>query len=223
MTREEKCKLAVEKGYVYNPETGKVFNRFGVEMKSYLKQGYLKLGIVVNKKTYVIKHHQFAWYWVNKKCVDEIDHINGIKDDNRICNLRSVSHKENMWNLTKAKGYCWNKKDKKWVVSINCNGRYHRIGSFNTETEARETYLYVKERTQINVEPEKLNEIIETIKNRFKKESKGYTFHKKYNKWMVRITVNYKSIYLGSFNTEEEAREIYLIAKEKYHNYGDSK
>ena len=28
MTREEKCKLAIERGYTYNPETGLIYSRF---------------------------------------------------------------------------------------------------------------------------------------------------------------------------------------------------
>ena len=32
MTRLEKCELLKSKGYTYNPETGKIFNRFGKEL-----------------------------------------------------------------------------------------------------------------------------------------------------------------------------------------------
>ena len=46
---------------------------------------------------------------------------------------------------------------------------------------------------------------------------KGYSWDSKNNKWMCRIKINNKSIFLGNFNTEEEAREIYLKAKKKYH------
>jgi hypothetical protein len=49
----------------------------------------------------------------------------------------------------------------------------------------------------------------------FNTNAKGYT--KRKNKWIAQIKLDYKNIYLGSYNTEEEARQAYLLAKEKYH------
>ena len=46
---------------------------------------------------------------------------------------------------------------------------------------------------------------------------KGYRWGKKTKKWEARITVNYKQIHLGCFDTEEEARKAYLKAKRKHH------
>ena len=51
------------------------------------------------------------------------------------------------------------------------------------------------------------------------KNSKGYTYHRKLNKWMAKIVVNKKHKYLGVFNTEHEAHEAYLKAKEELHPF----
>jgi len=48
---------------------------------------------------------------------------------------------------------------------------------------------------------------------------KGYTWVKRRNKYQVQITINYKSHWLGLYDTEEEAREAYLNAKEIYHTH----
>ncbi len=53
--------------------------------------------------------------------------------------------------------------------------------------------------------------------NNFNVSHKGYWFSKKNKKFVAEITLNYKKIYLGCFETEEEARQAYLNAKEKYH------
>jgi hypothetical protein len=45
---------------------------------------------------------------------------------------------------------------------------------------------------------------------------KGVTFHKLSNKFMARIQVDKKPIYLGLFKTSELAEEAYLIASKKY-------
>lgn len=53
--------------------------------------------------------------------------------------------------------------------------------------------------------------------NRNKKRVKGYTFCKKKEKWKAQIRANSKNNNLGYFDTEEQAREAYLRAKEKLH------
>ncbi len=49
------------------------------------------------------------------------------------------------------------------------------------------------------------------------KNIKGFHFHKVMKKYKAKIMVNYKSIHLGYYETEEEARQSYLEGKEKYH------
>ena len=47
--------------------------------------------------------------------------------------------------------------------------------------------------------------------------TKGYTWNKQEQKYHAKIRVNYKQHHLGTYDTAEEAREAYLIAKNKYH------
>jgi hypothetical protein len=145
MTREEKCKLAIEMGYTYNPETGKIYSRFGREITGKFNTGYIK----INNNKFELVGHQFAWYWVNKEIVEQIDHINGIRDDNRICNLRSVTHQKNQWNATKAKGYTWNKRVNKWKSQITINNKKIYLGYYDDENDARQAYLKAKEQYHI--------------------------------------------------------------------------
>lgn len=73
-----------------------------------------------------------------------IDHINGDKTNNFLCNLRVVTHQQNHFNETKAKGYCWYKRDKKWQAYIMLNGKNKHLGRFDSESEARAAYLDAK-------------------------------------------------------------------------------
>jgi hypothetical protein len=59
--------------------------------------------------------------------------------------------------------------------------------------------------------------ILDNQKNTFNTNAKGYYFAKNANKWSANIHLDYKKIYLGLYETEEEARNAYLDAKEKYH------
>lgn len=59
--------------------------------------------------------------------------------------------------------------------------------------------------------------IVTSQQNKFNKNHKGYSWDKSRNKWISSIHLNKKQIFLGRFNTEEEARNAYLQAKEKYH------
>jgi hypothetical protein len=49
------------------------------------------------------------------------------------------------------------------------------------------------------------------------REAKGYYFYKRIGRYMSRIQVNYQTIFLGYYDTEEEAKQAYLQAKQKYH------
>lgn len=80
---------------------------------------------------------------------NEIDHVNRVRDDNRIENLRECrSHGENMWNVSvqtrdkssKYRGVCWDRNRKKWMSYLKIKGVVKHIGRFSTENEAAEMY-----------------------------------------------------------------------------------
>lgn len=86
--------------------------------------------------------HRVAWCIHNGKSLPEdcvIDHINGIKNDNRIANLRVSTAAENMQNAEKRRdglrGAFFHKGTKKYQSSI----RLH-LGTYDTEEEAAQAY-----------------------------------------------------------------------------------
>lgn len=75
---------------------------------------------------------------------NEVDHINGIRCDNRRSNLRIVTHSENMrnagWcsnNSSGYKGVYYNKRDDLWSASICVDGEKH-TEYYHTKEEAIE-------------------------------------------------------------------------------------
>lgn len=143
MTRLEKIQLAIEKGFTYDEVSGKIFSRFGKEMTGKTK-GYITFQIYENKKALKIISHQFAWYYINKECVACIDHINGIKDDNRISNLRSVTQQQNCFNQ-KSVGVSYRKDRNKYSAYINIGSKRINLGVFITKQEAINAYYNAKE------------------------------------------------------------------------------
>jgi hypothetical protein len=73
----------------------------------------------------------------------QVDHINHIRTDNRIENLRIVTVQENAHNQSKLKrntsgftGVNWNKKAERWVVHINVDKKQAYLGSFKKKRDA---------------------------------------------------------------------------------------
>jgi hypothetical protein len=155
MTREDKIKLAISKGYSYNSESGKIIGPRGYELIRKSNEGYIQFKINLFKKQYSISGHQFAWYFVNKEIVGQIDHINGVRDDNRICNLRSITNQQNQWNRTTAKGYSFHKPLNKWRAKIVLNSKHIHLGYFDIEDDAHQAYLNAKEKYHIIKNPHK--------------------------------------------------------------------
>jgi len=118
--------------YTYNPATGAIVNKkTGYCSTRPDKDGYLRLNIR-GKQFY---QHRVAWFISTGLWPDSIDHINGVKTDNRAVNLRSVSHEENMRNQKKHAtnksghvGVCWDKRSSKWRAFIYVNSKYKHLG-----------------------------------------------------------------------------------------------
>lgn len=90
------------------------------------------------KKVYL---HRFI---MNTPLGKYTDHVNGNTLDNRRCNLRVCSAKENARNgrkrTDKQKGVYFYKRDKVWVAQIVANYKNHYLGRFKTAQEAAEAY-----------------------------------------------------------------------------------
>jgi hypothetical protein len=83
---------------------------------------------------------------------------------------------------------------------------------------------YSKDLQVDHIDNNRINNKLENLrmlsnqKNHFNRpKTKGYTWRKNRKKWIAQITVNYKVKHLGCFDTEAEAREAYLNAKEILH------
>jgi len=121
--------------------------KIGVIAGTKCRDGYVQ----VRFKGVYYKAHRLIWTLHNGTIPNDlqIDHINGVKDDNRIENLRLVTPQENMWNLVKAKGYSWNKDVSKFQARIRISGRLKALGYFTNEEDARQAYLDAKEKYHI--------------------------------------------------------------------------
>ena len=146
MNRIDKIKLAIERGYTYNPNTGDIIGTSGSIIKSKNSKGYIKLCIWNNgnSNTRVFGHH-FAYYYVNGNCPEQIDHIDRNKSNNSISNLRPLSTSENCKNRL-GRGYYYIKSRNKFRVTIRVNYKSIQIGYFDTEEEARDAYLEAKKK-----------------------------------------------------------------------------
>lgn len=103
--------------------------------------------------------HRLAWFYVFGEWPKfQIDHINGIRSDNRIVNLRDVEGYVNQQNqrrpqsdnkTSKYIGVSFHKCTNKWRAIITTNNKQMEIGRFDSEIEAYNAYVLKKRQVHI--------------------------------------------------------------------------
>lgn len=106
-----------------------------------MKDGYVVIRI--NGKSY--RAHRLIYLMHHGFLPDLLDHINRIKSDNRIENIREASVSENAMNrkpsgTSRYKGVAWHARDERWVAGIRIGGRQKHLGSFIKEDDAAKAY-----------------------------------------------------------------------------------
>lgn len=96
--------------------------------------------------------HRLAWLYVYGVWPErEIDHINGNTTDNRIANLRDVSHAVNMQNQRRARrdnqsGLMGAQKNGSgWRAVIKIGNQRKSLGTYDTPEEAHAVYMRAKQ------------------------------------------------------------------------------
>jgi len=147
----------------YDPETGIMTHRVKLANRTKVgsevgwldkspKCGYRR--VTIKGETYLV--HRLAWLYVYGEWPDEqLDHINRVRIDNRISNLRDVTNQENQFNTSKNSnksvpyvGVYYHKANRKWTAAISWkkDGKKHQkyLGSFETPEMASAAYLQAK-------------------------------------------------------------------------------
>lgn len=140
---------AITERIAYDPITG-LFTR---KLKSGLmkpapgsstKDGYLQID-VCGKKHYA---HRLAWIFISGAMPRwQVDHINGVRDDNRSANLRDSMQSENNKNRvnqknssSKLKGVSFCKGSGMWRARIQVNGKRICLGYYDSIDLAKAAY-----------------------------------------------------------------------------------
>jgi len=107
-------------------------------------KGYVRIS--VDRRIYAA--HRLAWLYAHGAWpVAEIDHINRIRNDNRIGNLREADRSLNCHNsalradnVSGHRGVGWHKHQQKWRARISIAGRMHELGYFLDKESAVAAY-----------------------------------------------------------------------------------
>ena len=135
----------------YDPETGALtwkVRRGGIKAGTTAGRldvdGYRR--VMVNGKD--LKAHRLAFLFMTGKWPElPIDHVNGVKDDNRWSNLREVTtqvnlqnrHKSNSTNKSGLLGVF--ERHGRFRSSLWVGGKSKHLGTFDTAEEAHQKYL----------------------------------------------------------------------------------
>jgi len=141
-----------------DPETGELYWKIdhwkkvkaGQVAGDLYRNGYRR--VCLDSKDYLA--HRVVWLMTYGVWPEvQIDHINGNRTDNRVCNLRAATSGENHQNLARRLdnssgriGVSQWARTGKWRADITVKGRQVYLGTFNTAEEADVAYREAKAR-----------------------------------------------------------------------------
>jgi hypothetical protein len=225
----------------YDPETGvftriKAINKYKVgDVLGYVRADGQRI-IDYNYKKYMAA--KLAWWFVHGYLPTEpMWHINGLSDDNRIANLRIgskglIEDIEHHFRYDERTGYIIKKKTGEvagyirkddyigvWFAGVPHLA--HRIAWLLHYGAFPEGMIDHINRVRDDNRIENLRIISRSgnAQNTISPDTEGANWHKNNKRWTSKITIDRKTIHLGSFDTPEEAREAYLTAKRQHHPY----
>lgn len=144
----------------YDPENGRFTWARVTYAKDYLlgaeagcrrSDGY----ILIRVDGRLHRAHRLAWLYVHGEWpTGDVDHVNGKPSDNRLANLRDVSHRTNLQNMRRPHkdgstgylGVSFSKQHQQYAARIRIGGAYRHLGLFSTAEGASEAYLSAKRR-----------------------------------------------------------------------------
>jgi HNH endonuclease/AP2 domain len=137
--------------FEYEPDTGVLRRRVTTNSRSRAgdvvgskSNGYLQ--VYISDSTYLV--HIIVWIYTYGNRPIEIDHKNGNKSDNRLCNLRECTSSQNKQNVGKRvdsvsghKGVSFHIPSNKWIAHIRIDGKIKHLGLFYTREQAARAYI----------------------------------------------------------------------------------
>ena len=142
----------VKERFTYHPEgylvwTKAANNQHSGKRAGYAKKdGYIYIDLFNNKKS--VGAHRLIFLWHHAHLPPMLDHINRVKTDNRIENLRSATTTQqnankgiNPRSATKYKGVEYEKGRNRYRARITIQGKVKNLGRFKTPEEAHAAYM----------------------------------------------------------------------------------
>lgn len=142
----------------YVPETGEFL--WNITKSTKCKPGSLAGSVKSDGYRHIniggkfLLEHRLAWfffygYWPE----NDIDHIDNLRDNNKISNLREATRQQNIRNSrlrssTRSgfKGVTFEKRTGRWNARIFFNGKQISLGTFSTAEEAHQAYCISAEK-----------------------------------------------------------------------------
>lgn len=141
--------------FSYDPNSGDIRSLSGRVIGSRDAEGYVRVRLRNGGSHYGhYRAHRLAFVIMcNRLPEGDVDHINGIRHDNRWCNLRDVDRRTNLQNQCRATasnrtsgllGVSWDSARNLWYAQIVADGKAKNLGRFKTKEDAHEAYLTAK-------------------------------------------------------------------------------